>query len=295
MDLEGIRLLLQVVELGSVHRAAHQMRVSRSMLRRRLNDLENDAGCRLLVTSAAGVSLTPAGAVIVNEGREVLDRAARMLASARATTSRPDGVLRIIVPAGMPTAPRAQMMQLLRASSPGLRVHELESADPLSRLHEPFDLMFHYGPPPSHGQWFSRVVRSTRLAPVASQAYLDAHGRPETLDDLARHTLLSWQRPGSDPRAWPCIGGGDFAVEPYTASNNPVLLHLAAQDGVGILLGSDDPVFMTTSTPLVRVLDDLIGEEVALRVLSPSPTNVDPRLRAPLEAMRATLDSLTTS
>ena len=292
MDLEGIRLLLQVVESGSVHRAARQLRVSRSMLRRRLQDLETDAGCQLLVNSAVGVSLTPAGAVIANEGREVLERAARMLASARATTSRPEGVLRVIVPAGMPTAPRAQIMQLLRASSPGLRVHELESSDPLSRLHEPFDLMFYHGPRPSHGQWFSRVVRSMHLVPVASQAYLDAHGRPETLADLTRHTLLSWARPDSDPRAWRCKAGGDVAVEPYTVSNNPMLLHLAAQNGVGILLGSDDPMLMTTSTPLVRVLDDLIGEDVALRVLSPSPMNVDPRLKTPLDAILATLDSL---
>jgi hypothetical protein len=38
MDLEGIRLLMQVVELGSVQRAAHQLGIPRSSLRRRLDN-----------------------------------------------------------------------------------------------------------------------------------------------------------------------------------------------------------------------------------------------------------------
>ncbi len=290
MDLENVRLLLEVIERGSVHGAARQLRVSRSMLRRRLEALEAETGCELFVANASGVVLTPSGAVIADEGRALLEQSARMLATAKAA-QQPSAALRIVVPIGMPDVVRVELLQALRATSPGVRVHERERADPLSHLHEPFELMFHFGAPPSYGTWFSRVLHRVRLVPLASQAYRDARGRPSSVDALREHLLLSWRRPGADPLAWPRLAGGSMPVEPVFVSDNPQLLHRAAQRGLGILLGSPAPFSYAEPTPLFPVLEDAIADEAAIRLLSPLPVNVDPRMRAVVQGVLDFLDS----
>ncbi len=292
MDLENIRLLLQVVELGSVQRAARQLGIARSVLRRRLQSLEAETGCELFVGNSSGVALTASGSVVAKDGRALLERSARMLAAAKSAEPRADGTVRMIIPVGMPDHVRVQLLQALRATNPELRVHEREVCDPLAHLHEPFELMFHLGPAPTEGDWFARTLRVLRLVPIASQAYLEARGRPATPEELAGHDLLNWRRPGPHPRAWPRTSGGAVWVDPVFESDSPHMLHRAAQRGLGILLGSSDPIFMADSTPLIPVLEDAIRDELAIRVLSPLPVNVDARLRAVLAGLQGFLDQV---
>lgn len=80
--------------------------------------------------------------------------------------------------------------------------------------------------------------------------------------------------------------GGALAVEPILCSHNGQMLHRAAQDGVGILLGDPDTSLLSSPTRLVPVLESEIGSELTLRCLSPLPSNADPRTRAVLEGIQ---------
>lgn len=292
MDLEGIRLLLRVAELGSVQRASQVLGLSRTSLRRRLENLEAELGTRLLVHSTSGVTLTPAGAVVVEEGRELLERVSRMVASAKSATFSIGGRIRVVVPVGMPDAPRVAVIRMLHSLAPGLSVEGVEYIEPLDHLHEPFDLMVHFGDPPPRGTWFSRVLLRARLVPLASEAYLAECGRPSSPAELSAHRLLTWTGAQVAPREWPLWAGGVLPVEPIIASADGQLLHRAAQEGAGILLGNPDPNLLPAPTPLVPVLDGLIGKEIALRALSPVPGDVAPRTRAILASVQALLANL---
>ena len=83
MGLDGIRFLMRVVELGSVQRAAHVIGMSRSSLRRKLDNIEAQVGTALFVHAAAGIVLTPSGAIVVEQGRALLERCEDMMAAAR--------------------------------------------------------------------------------------------------------------------------------------------------------------------------------------------------------------------
>lgn len=285
MDLENIRLLLKVVELGSVQGAARQLGVSRTMMRRRLADLEAELGCRLLSATASGVTLTPAGAVVAEQGRGLLERSARMRVDVAAANESPEGVLRVILPAGLPDVVHIALVRALYQTNPGLRVHETEAADPQALLREAFDLMFHFGPPPTHGEWFSRIIKRLPLVPVASEAYFAQRGRPESPEDLAHHAIIGWRRPGADPLAWPLRAGGAVPVQPIVVSDNAQFVHRAAQEGLGILLGAPDLAFLAGPTALLPTLEAAIGAEESVRVLSHRPESADPRARALLEGV----------
>jgi DNA-binding transcriptional LysR family regulator len=130
------------------------------------------------------------------------------------------------------------------------------------------------------------------LVPLASEAYLVANGPPVALADLAKHRLIGWRIGRSNPREWPLAGGKVLAVEPSFVSSNANLVHRAAQQGFGILLGNPDPYMLPLPTPLVPVLEDQIGHEVAFRCLSPFPTDHDPRTRSVLEGIHRFLSHL---
>lgn len=292
MDIEGLRLLIRVVEFGSVQKTAHILGISRTSLRRKLEGLEAEVGSELFVRSTVGVTLTPAGAIVLKEGRTLLERYERMVASAKSKNSDPTGRVLIVIPSGAPHGMRVGLIRMLHEMAPGICLQEVEHAEPLDFLHEPFDLMFHFGAPPDRGQWFSRVLTRIRLMPLASEAYLEAHGRPSSLAELSRHRLLGWQIGKGNPREWPLWEGGVIPVEPIFCSRDGQVLHLMAQEGLGILMGDPNPTLLDASTPLIPVLADELGCELTFRCLSPTPSSADPRIRTVLEGIQTFMAQL---
>jgi len=290
VDLEGVRLLVRIVGAGSIQRAAEQAGIPRSSLRRKLENLEAAVGSELLVRGTSGVTLTPAGAVVLAEGRALLESYERMIRVAKSATGTPAGILRIILPVGIPLARRMPLIRMTMEVAPELRVEEIERPEPLEHLQDPFDLMFYMGEPPSRGSWHGRLVRRMRLVPLASEAYLARYGRPSSVEDLARHRLISWRAFKGSTGAWPLRAGGTFEVTPIHASHNAILVHRMAQEGLGILLGDPDPKMHDAPGRLIPVLEHEVGTELAMRYLAPQPGEMDPRTRAILEPLFSVLD-----
>ncbi|MEU5532343.1 LysR substrate-binding domain-containing protein [Streptomyces sp. NPDC020362] len=78
MELRTLRYFVAVAEELHFGRAAARLHMSQPPLSRAIKQLETDLGTPLLHRSAAGVTLTPAGATLLNEARSLLDRADRV-------------------------------------------------------------------------------------------------------------------------------------------------------------------------------------------------------------------------
>lgn len=78
MDLILIRSLLAVAEHGGVTEAAHALGISQSALSRRIDQLEQSLGARLLERAGRGVALTAMGTLAVDEGRSLVQRYDRL-------------------------------------------------------------------------------------------------------------------------------------------------------------------------------------------------------------------------
>lgn len=66
LDLESARLFLDVVRCGSISRAADELFLSKSSVKKRIDDVEREIGSPLLVRGARGVEVTAAGSLFVN-------------------------------------------------------------------------------------------------------------------------------------------------------------------------------------------------------------------------------------
>ncbi|HEY9372482.1 LysR family transcriptional regulator [Streptomyces sp.] len=96
MELRTLRYFVAVAEELHFGRAAARLHMSQPPLSRAIKQLEADLGAALLHRSAAGVTLTPAGAVLLDEARALLDQADQVrvrVASAAGAATLTVGIL----------------------------------------------------------------------------------------------------------------------------------------------------------------------------------------------------------
>jgi LysR family transcriptional regulator, nitrogen assimilation regulatory protein len=74
MELRRLRYLVKVVDAGGFRRASEMLNVAQPALTRQVQALEAEFGVPLLFRSAAGVTPTPQGEIVLREAREIIAR-----------------------------------------------------------------------------------------------------------------------------------------------------------------------------------------------------------------------------
>lgn len=95
MELRHLRYFLAVAESLSFRRAAERLRVAQPALSKQIRDLEHAIGARLFDRNTAGVALTDAGTVLLDEVRDVLERVEMAATAAREAAAGRSGRLTI--------------------------------------------------------------------------------------------------------------------------------------------------------------------------------------------------------
>lgn len=155
MDLHRLELFLRVAELGSINRAATDMRMSQPTLSRHIAALEHEMRCALFTRTQAGVVLTDAGRLLVDRARPLLRQFTLMKEE---IGERAAGQLSIGTPPAWQQLFTSSFVERLTRDQPGisLRVHE-----GLSNMLREYmfagvlDLAivpFHDSPPPGYAQ-----------------------------------------------------------------------------------------------------------------------------------------------
>jgi DNA-binding transcriptional LysR family regulator len=109
-ELRLIRYFVAVGEQGNVTRAAERLHISQPSLSAALKQLERQLGVELLHRQGRTVALTPAGALLLERGRELIEQLDAVVAEVRARGSAPAGQLRLGL---SPTARYAIVPELL--------------------------------------------------------------------------------------------------------------------------------------------------------------------------------------
>jgi DNA-binding transcriptional LysR family regulator len=94
-DVESLRLLVLVGELGSLGRAATRLRIAQPSASKRLATLERKLGLGLVDRTRRGSALTPAGVVVAGWARRVLDELDALVTGTDALRAQRDAALRI--------------------------------------------------------------------------------------------------------------------------------------------------------------------------------------------------------
>ncbi|MGS3153331.1 LysR family transcriptional regulator [Aeromonas sanarellii] len=238
MNQEAFALLpafVAVVESGTFSGAARQLGLSKSVLSKKVSQLEQALGCQLLYRTTRSLTLTEAGERYFETVRHAVRLACDGEDAIGALQSAPRGLLRVTVPMVYGRRHIAPLVPEFLALHPEVQL-QLEMSDAQQDLvAEGFDVAVRIGALEDS----SLVAR--RLAPClstlcASPAYLAKAGTPRTPADLERHNCLFYSlfRGGTQ---WRLHGPeGEVAITPRGnfEVNNSDAIHTTLLAGLGI-------------------------------------------------------------
>ncbi|MCX4549185.1 LysR substrate-binding domain-containing protein [Streptomyces sp. NBC_01387] len=121
-DLHALQLLVTVAETGSLGRAAARLRISQPSASARIRTLERRLGLHLLDRSTSGSRLSPAGAVVTDWARTVLEQAEALVEGAAALRSRQDNRLHVAASLTIAEELMPGWLVTLREGAPGAHV-----------------------------------------------------------------------------------------------------------------------------------------------------------------------------
>jgi DNA-binding transcriptional LysR family regulator len=270
-DLDDIRAFLEVAKTGSFGRAARTLGLSKSMISRRVVRLEKALGAQLLSRTTRGVLVTESGHTFSAHAERALAELETAQEAVRQDEGEVDGLLRIAAPLSFGATHLAPVLAQLALRHPRLRLYTSYSDRRVDLIAERFDVAIRLGALPDS----SLIAR--RIAPmhgvvVASPAYLERHGMPATLAELATHEAIiqgtsAWRfRDGRREVSVPVQGRFESDSGEATLS--------AALAGVGV---SMLPTFLAGAHIASGRLRVLLGEyeipEFGLYVVRPPPAS----------------------
>jgi DNA-binding transcriptional LysR family regulator len=230
--LLNLQTFVRVAERLSFSAVADQSHASHTTIARRIGQLEEHFGVRLLQRSTRRLSLT-------REGERLLDHARRLVAEMENIEAELAGTraVRGVVRVGVTTAlglHYADRLGPLARRHPELRV-EFAVADWQDSLVESgVDLALHVGDPVPEAMGVVPLGLVHRRL-VAAPSYVAAHGAPRQAEDLRRHQCITYGY-GAMPAVWEIDGaplrvGGCFRAN----SSEAVLRAVLSGLGVGLL------------------------------------------------------------
>ena len=280
MDLNAVRMLVQVAEARSFTAAAGQLGISQSGLSRAIGRLESELGVRLLQRTTRRQSLTDEGEAFHARCVRILAEVQEAEAAVSRTRDAVSGVLRVTAPRGFGRRRIGPLTVAFREQHPDICV-QLTLTDALVDIvDEGMDLAIRFGSLADS----SLVARS--LAPnfrvlCASPAYLARHGIPGDPLALGKHDCIIF---GEYPsREWHFQHEGEplsVRVNPAYVTNDGEAAHTLALAGGGIVQKSiwdvgDD----LGSGRLVRVLPDYAIPAAPLQAVYANAQHLAPKVR----------------
>jgi DNA-binding transcriptional LysR family regulator len=244
LDVEPLIAFAAVIDNGSFSAAAERLGQTPSGVSRTISRLEKQLGMTLMHRTTRRLDLTAEGAWLLGRARRILADLEDTEAQAAARRSQPSGLVR--VNAATPALDHliAPLMPAFLDVYPQVQL-ELTSAETVVDLiEERADVAIRIGQL-ADSTLKARKLGRSRIRVLAAPSYLERHGAPASVAELARHRLLGFAAPAS-LNTWPLRNPDDAAeaeagwrVEPQvTASSGETVRHLALA-GAGIASLSD--------------------------------------------------------
>jgi len=297
-DLNDLYFFAAVVEHGGFSAAGRALGVPKSRLSKRVAQLEDRLGVRLLQRTTRRFVVTEVGERFYAHCRAVLEEARAAQEAVDELRAEPRGVVRLSCPVSLTQTVLAHVLPDFLTQYPRLQVRVLSSNRRVDLLGEGYDLAIRVRSKLDTDA--NMVVRSfgqSRVLPVASPALLDALGRPGHPDELAKLPALSMQE-HEGPQTWELIDatGERVSVEVQArliCGDFAVLLE-AARRGIGVTLL---PEFVcapaVTRGELEVLLPEWSAPEGTMHFIYPSRRGMLPGVRALVDFLAERLPAAT--
>lgn len=294
LDANDLILFAQVIELGSFSRAAERIGLPKSTLSRRLTQLENRLGERLLTRSTRRLAITDFGERILDHARRLQEETEAASALALHRQSTPRGVLRVALPPDFAELDLTPFLLEFATNYPEVSLELDLSPRRVDLLAERFDLAVRVASRlPDDATLVARKLCDLYNRLYASPAYLARYGTPSCPDDLMAHTCLRLIGGTGETMPWRLFRGPEAwegSPRGPLAANSPGLQRDLALHGMGIVgLAEPFAIKWVGQGQLQRVLPEWELPTVTIWGVTPGRRLLPSRTTAFLEMLKAAL------
>jgi len=228
---------LKVVETGSFRAAAELLNTDPSSVSRKIAALEARLGVRLLQRSTRRSAPTDVGAEYYDGLSRLMSEQAALEARISGETDTPTGLLRVTAPVDFGARFVTPVLQGMQTEHPALLVDLTLGSGFFDLPSQGIDVAIRIGTLPD-SSLIARKLGTVPRVMVASQAYLDRMGTPESIVDLKNHNFILY---GRNPRpieiTTPDGRKTNFEVSGRFSVNSVTSICSLARAGQGIHVG----------------------------------------------------------
>ena len=276
MDLNALNDFTWVALQGSLGKASRASGRSKATLSRRIGELEEQLGVRLIERSARGLKLTEAGQQLVSRTQGPMQEVMEAMTAAREGLATPRGPLRIAAPVLFSQLSMGRIGADFCARYPEVTIEVVAEDRAVDLVEEQFDVAIRINPSPD-SSLVGRCFAKDRLVVVAAPS-LPVPGRGEVRPVPA--VVYSSFR----PTHWTVDDGRlVLAPEPRLRLSSFLMVRDAAVAGAGVAMIPQSIAWDQLSRGELVQWGVVTDVEVALWVLHTSRRLPAPKVRAFVE------------
>ncbi len=280
-DLNDLYFFTLVVDKGSFTQASQSIGITKSRISRRIAQLEEQLGVRLLHRSTRKLMLTDIGQVFYQHCKAMVSEAQAAQEAAEQVQLKPRGRIRVTCPALFAQSPLAPLITDFMKRYPEVQISLAATDRQVDLIAEGYDVAIRFQAAQLEDS--SLVVRSLGESSsylVASPELLNKYAYPQIPQDLATMNslgktcndgLYSWHL--HRPNGSKCT----IAYHPILESNEWRVLKQAALAGIGIVaLPSEECREEIQQGQLIKLLPDWSLPGAKLYIVFPSRRGLVP-------------------
>lgn len=275
---------------GSLAAAAQQMGVTPPAVSRRLAQLEQRLGVRLLNRTTRRISLTPEGETYLLEGARVLAELESLERTVSGARSTPRGLLKVAATLGFGRRHIAPALSAFAQAFPDVELQLHLTDRPVNLVEQGFDAAVRFGELPDSRLTARRLLPNRRVL-CASPSYLAQAEEPKLPSDLLAHRCIVIRESDETYGTWHLHQGERQETVkvrgPFSTNNGESALAWALE-GHGILMRSLwDAAPYLQSGQLRQVLPTWNLAPADVYLIYPTKSNLSAKTRALVDFLAA--------
>ncbi|MDA9979943.1 LysR family transcriptional regulator [Yoonia sp.] len=287
-QLEDLRLFVQIVEQGSVSKAADKLNIAKSAVSRRLGLLEDRYDAALIQRKPGQWAITDVGKELYQRALGVVSEADALDGDFAQTPHTVEGSLSISVAHEFGLTFLSPALIRFQKQHPDIQLNVTFDNRPVDLSQDNFDFAIRITTEVFENASAKRIGQS-RHGIYASTGYLETHGTPMTAKDLKQHKLLYFGTTKRGEWAFQEADGRTTKItfKPVLGSNSGVFLSDAVRRGAGIVRLPDFVCqALVDSGEIVPVLENLGSPQLNIYLMHAEKRRFNRRMRLFSEEMQ---------
>ncbi len=192
-DLPALRIFARVVSAGSLSAAARKLQLTQPTLGRHIDQLEADLGLSLFTRSQTGLIPAQTARELLPHAQAMASAAGALVRASSGADAEERGTVRLTASVMVGAEVLPAVLTSFREKHPHIAIELVLSDQTQDLLRRDADIAVRMVRP-KQDALVARRIGTVGLCLYGHRRYLEKHGTPRTLDEVAQHAIIGFDR-----------------------------------------------------------------------------------------------------